>query len=207
MLTEKRRSQWDAKAVKTNLFAQGLIDETGALEWLESESLAQLVEVLGALQAEIAEIPTPDFLPPQPELLPTTEPFEARELRRIERRDWKRADKINRQQWWAYWHKVDPIREKFVKAHHFDITVLAAQYLWFKDVRSKPLPRICNTAFYGIVGYWLRERERLAKRGYLFNSDAEERVVRRELAARIDEWQPEGVGLELDVTHTMYGLW
>jgi uncharacterized protein YqcC (DUF446 family) len=188
MSTEK----WDGKAAKTNLFAQELKDEAGTLERLEAELRARIADLLGTLQAEIAEIPKPTRTAPQPELLPTTEPFEARELRRIERRDWKRLERVNDAQWRSYWAKVDPIRNRFVRANHFLLTVLASQYLWVKDVRSKPLPKICNTAFYGIVGYWLRAREKIDKRGYLFNSDAEERVVKRELADRMGEWQPEG---------------
>ena len=102
---------------------------------------------------------------------------------------------------------VNPMKKEFIKANRSAIIILAAQYLWFKDVRSKSLPQISGTAFYGIVGYWLREKARMVKREYWLNSDAEERVVMRELYDRIGEWQPEGAGLELDVTHTMYGLW
>ena len=205
MLTEKRGSLWDAKQVKTNLFAQELKD--GAILELEAHYQGQIAELLQVLQAEVAKIPKPEILPPQPELLPTTEPLEARELRRIERRDWKRAKQVERKQRGEYWRLVDPIKKEFIKANRFQLMQLAARYLWLKDVRSKPLHGISGTAFYGIVGYWLREHDRIVKRGYLFNSDAEERVVMRELYDRIDEWQPEGAGLELDVTHTMYGLW
>ena len=207
MLTEKMRSQWDAKEAKTNLFAQELKDRTGSLEELEGYYQGQIAELLQVLQVEIAKIPKPELLPRQPELLPTTEPLEARELRRIERRDWKREKQVERKQRGEYWRLVDPIKKEFIKANRPAIIILAAQYLWFKDVRSKSLSQISDTAFYGIVGYWLREHDRIVKRGYLFNSAAEERVVMRELYDRIDEWQPEGVGLELDVTHTMYGLW
>ena len=208
MWTEKRgRSLWDAKEAKTNLFAQELKDKAEDLRELEGYLQAQITELLQGLQVEIAKIPLPELLPRQPELLPTTEPLEARELRRIERRDWKRAKQVERKQLTVYWGVADPIRKEFIKANRPAIIVLAAQYLWFKDVRSKSLPQISDTAFYGIVGYWLRERDRIKERGYLFNSDAEERVVVRELYDRLDEWQPEGTGLELDVMHTMYGLW
>ena len=200
------RSAWDAKQTKTNLFAQELKDRAEDLLELEADYREQIAELLQVLQVEIAKIPKPEILPPQPELLPTTEPLEARELRRIERRDWKRAKTVERKQWWEYWGVVDPIRREFIKANRPAIIILAAQYLWFKDVRSKPLYGISDTAFYGIVGYWLREHDRIVKRGYLFNSDAEERVVMRELYERQGEWQPEGTGLELDVMHTMYDL-
>ena len=205
MSTRKGCSQWDAKQVKTNLFAQELKD--GAILELEADYREQIAELLQVLQAEVAKIPKPEILPPQPELLPTTEPLEARELRRIERRDWKRAKQVERKQRGEYWRLVDPIKKEFIKANRFQLMQLAAHYLWLKDARSKPLYKISSTAFYGIVGYWLREHDRMVERGYLFNSAAEERVVMRELYERQGEWQPEGVGLELDVTHTMYGLW
>ena len=207
MLTRNRGSLWDAKEAKTNLFAQELKDQAEDLRELEAHYQGQIAELLQGLQVEIAKTPLPELLPPQPELLPTTEPLEARELRRIERRDWKRAKQVERKQLQGYWNVADPIRREFFKVNRFQIMQLAAHYLWLKDVRSKSLQRLSGTAFYGIVGYWLREHDRIVKRGYLFNSDAEERVVMRELYDRIDEWQPEGVGLELDVTHTMYGLW
>ena len=191
MWTEKR-SWWDTKEVKTNLFAQELKDQAEDLRELEGYYQGQIAELLQVLQVEIAKIPKPGILPRQPELLPTTEPLEARELRRIERRDWKRAKQVERKQWREYWGVADPIRRGFIKANRFQLMQLAARYLWLKDVRSKPLHGISGTAFYGIVGYWLREHDRIVKRGYLFNSDAEERVVMRELYDRIDEWQPEG---------------
>ena len=190
MRTRKGCSLWDAKQVKTNLFAQELKD--GAILELEADYREKITELLQVLQVEIAKIPKPGILPPQPELLPTTEPLEARELRRIERRDWKRAKQVERKQWWEYWDVVNPIKKEFIKANRFQLMQLAAHYLWLKDVRSKPLRGISGTAFYGIVGYWLREHDRIVKRGYLFNSDAEESVVMRELYDRIDEWQPEG---------------
>ena len=192
MWTRDRRSAWDVKQTKTNLFAQELKDQAEDLLELEADYREQIAELLQVLQVEIAKTPLPKLLPPQPELLPTTEPLEARELRRIERRDWKRAKQVERKQWWEYWDVVNPIKKEFIKANRFQLMQLAAHYLWLKDVRSKPLRGISGTAFYGIVGYWLREHDRIVKRGYLFNSDAEESVVMRELYDRIDEWQPEG---------------
>ena len=191
MLTRKR-SLWDAQEAKTNLFAQELKDQAEDLRGLEAHYQGQISELLQGLQVEIAKIPLPELLPRQPELLPTTEPLEARELRRIERRDWKRAKQVERKQLTVYWGVADPIRKEFIKANRPAIIVLAAKYLWLKDVRSKSLPQISGTAFYGIVGYWLREHDRVVKRGYLFNSEAEERVVMQKLYDRIDEWQPEG---------------
>ena len=190
MLTSQRL--WDAQEAKTNLFAQELKDQAEDLRELEAHCQGQIAELLQGLQVEIAKIPRPELLPRQPELLPTTEPLEARELRRIERRDWRRAEKVERKQWTAYWGVAYPIRNEFIKANRPAIIGLAARYLWLKDVRSKSLPQISGTAFYGIVGYWLREHDRVVKRGYWFNSEAEERVVMQKLYDRIDEWQPEG---------------
>ena len=188
---------WEAKAqygkaAKTDLFAQELKDEAEAMLELEADIQAQISELLQTLQAEIAKLPKPESSLPIPELLPTTEPSEARELRYTERKDWKRADKVRARQLWEYEIDLSKLVTAFMAKNRFKLVWLAARYLWLKDVRSKPLHGISGTAFYGIVGYWLREHDRVVKRGYWFNSTAEEWVVMQKLYDRIDEWQPEG---------------
>ena len=192
MLTRNRRSLWDAKQAKTDLFAQELKDEAGALRGLEADIQAQISKLLQTLQAEIVKLPKPESSLPIPELLPTTQPSEAREVRYTERKDWKRADKVRKGQLWEYEIAVSKLVKAFMAENSFKLVWLAARYLWLKDVHDKPLYEVSGTAFYGIVGYWLRENDRVVKRGYWFNSEAEERAVMRELYRRQDEWQPEG---------------
>lgn len=190
----KAKRNWDAKQAKTNLFAQELKDTDGALLELENWYRGQIDELLQVAQDRIDGIQKPEFgteLPEIPKLLPTTEPLAARELRKIERRDWKRNEYSLECQLSEYRGKVNAVIKELTETNHFQLLALAGKYLWFKDVRSKPLHEICNTAFYGIVGYWLREQEKVIKRGYLFNSKAEEQVIVRELYKRKGEWQSE----------------
>ena len=175
-------------AVKTTTFAQELkeLAETDPEGWAElTGGYLQSVEaIMQELGLRLEAIPKPAIRPPKPELLPKTDPQDARDKRIQERRDWSKDERLAEPAEREYVLAVKALMKEYHPSKHMQLCIDAACYSWLLDVQTKPINQICDTAFFGIVGYWLRAREAVEKRGYYFNSDREKWVVVRE----VEDW-------------------